>query len=147
MSFKKHFPWHLVTFFEILVSSFLGETEWPFKLRKYWGGGIKKTAKMCYIVRTFFLMAKWWDRLKHPVKMQSKNSSETIGRHRVSWEWISRGHRTTPHSMQGLPVLQPDLPSAKTWNTIPWTSIRLPEPTCHLHFNFHRAISANLGIW
>lgn len=39
---------------------------------------------------------------------------------------------------------QPELPVAKTWNTIPWKSIRLPEPTCHLILIF---IESFLKIW
>lgn len=39
---------------------------------------------------------------------------------------------------------QPEVPAAKTWNTIPWKSIRLPEPTYHLILIFTESF---LQIW
>lgn len=52
-------------FFEILVSSFLREREWPLQFRKYGGVGVRIADNVIHS-ENIFLTGEWWYELKNP---------------------------------------------------------------------------------
>lgn len=98
-------------FFEILVSSFPREIEWPLQFRKYRGWGFR-IADNAIHNEIIFLTGEWWYELKNP-----ENNWEPFGciAPLECGLWVEKA---TLHRTEGVQRMQPELPIAKTWNTI-----------------------------
>lgn len=144
-SIEKAFPIRSTDAFLKLVSSFLREIKWPFKLRKHSGEGFKNNYNMLH-GEGVFLIEKWLT----PVE---NLALEQRGNHRTEFHLLSmdfgsmRPDRVVSNSRQQCRRGHMNSPPERPRTPFACNLPGLSETTCHLKLNFSTVACGSLGTW